>query len=170
MGFGKKLKKLAKRVERAVSSAAKKVEREVSRTSRDALGNVGYDFVKGAGQYGKALTGVSALEAGIKGNNPYDATKDGLKDGIQRQVGVQRLQDEAKAEAKESAAAAAAYARRLEEQAKNEAMAQKKAMIAEQESQSATPVSDSYLGSSGALGRFVKDDEKKQKKKLGGNK
>lgn len=54
MGFGKSLKKLAKRVERAVSSGAE-----------DIFGKVGYDIAKGAL---KTVTGLSVAEAAKEGS------------------------------------------------------------------------------------------------------
>ena len=49
-------------------------------------------------------------------------------------------------------------------------MAKKKAMIAEQESEKARPITDSYLAAGGTLGGYVDAEELKKKKKLGGGK
>ena len=43
-------------------------------------------------------------------------------------------------------------------------------MIAEQESQKARPITDSYLSAGGTLGGYVDAEELKKKKKLGGGK
>lgn len=144
----------------------KKVEDEVSNVSKKALGNIGYDIVKGAGMTAKGMSGFSALE----GDNPIKSIGNDISKGVQTAVGIQRLKDKAKAKARESEEAARQYAAALEAEARNEAMAQKKALIAEQESQKAKPISDSYLGSGGVLGKFVKDDDEKKKRRLGGDK
>ena len=69
------------------------------------------------------------------------------------------------------AAEAEARERRLDEEAAlAQAMAKKKAMIAEQESQKARPITDSYLSAGGSLGGYVDAEELKKKKKLGGGK
>lgn len=155
MGFGKKLKKAVKKITKKVSNVAKK-----------GLGNIGYDIVKGAGKIAAGQTGVSMA----RGNNPIKSIGNDLSEGALTSVGVQRLKDQAKAQARENEEAARQYAAALEAEARNEAMAQKKALIAEQESQKAKPISDSYLGSSGVLGKVVKDEDVKKKKRLGGDK
>jgi hypothetical protein len=155
MGFGKKLKKALKKVEKKVSNVAKK-----------ALGNIGYDVVKGAGMTAMGMSGFSMA----RGNNPIKSIGNDISEGALTSIGVQRLKDQAKAQARENEEAARQYATALEAEARNEAMAQKKALIAEQESQKATPVSDSYLGSGGVLGKVVKDEDVKKKKRLGGDK
>ena len=68
-------------------------------------------------------------------------------------------------------AEAAAYQRKVDEEtALAQAMAKKKAMIAEQESEKARPITDSYLSAGGTLGGYVDAEELKKKKKLGGGK
>lgn len=155
MGFGKKLKKALKKIEKKVSNVAKK-----------GLGNIGYDIVKGAGKTAMGTSGFSMA----RGDNPIKSIGNDISEGVLTSIGVQRLKDKAKAQARENEEAARQYAMALETEARNEAMAQKKALIAEQESQKAAPISDSYLGSGGVLGKVVKDEDVKKKKRLGGDK
>ena len=68
-------------------------------------------------------------------------------------------------------AEAAAYQRKADEEAAlAQAMAKKKAMIGEQESEKARPITDSYLAAGGTVGGYVDAEELKKKKKLGGGK
>ena len=184
MGFGKSFKKAWKKTVRAVThpveQAAKSTSKLITRGAESVVRRTGMEgtFVGDAiNAAARAVTLPKQLVGGaaaiIGGESAEDVGKRLLVElGRSSPIGEMEYRKLEKAE-RQSAEAAEAVARqrRLDEEAAlAQAMAKKKAMIAEQESQKARPITDSYLSAGGSLGGYVDAEELKKKKKLGGGK
>ena len=181
MGFGKSFKKAWKKTVRAVThpveQAAKSTSKLITRGAESVVRRTGMEgtFVGDAiNAAARAVTLPKQLVGGaaaiIGGESAEDVGKRLLVElGRSSLMGERQYRKLEKA-ARQSAEAAA-YQRKVDEEtALAQAMAKKKAMIAEQESEKARPITDSYLSAGGTLGGYVDAEELKKKKKLGGGK
>ena len=162
----KPFKKAAKSLTKAVTRGAKSV---VRRTGME--GTFVGDMINSAA---RSLTIPTQLAGGaaaiIDGESAKDVGKSLLVEGMRSAPTGEREYRKLVKAARQNAEAAA-YQRRLDEEvALAQAMAKKKAMIGEQESEKARPITDSYLSAGGTLGGYVDAEELKKKKKLGGGK
>lgn len=162
----KPIEKAAKSVTKAVTRGAESV---VRRTGME--GTFVGDVINAAA---RSLTIPTQLAGGaaaiIGGESAKDVVK-GLTVETMRSTPTGERQYRKLQKAARQNAEAAARQRRLDEEAAlAQAMAKKKAMIAEQESEKARPITDSYLSAGGSLGGYVDAEELKKKKKLGGGK
>lgn len=181
MGLGKSFKKawkktvgaVTKPVEKAVKSTTKAVTRGaesvVRRTGMD--GTFVGDTINAAARSLTILPNmVGDAVAIVGGESAKDAAK-GLMGEVVRSTPTGERQYRKLEKAARQSAEAAAYQRKVDEEtALAQAMAKKKAMIGEQESEKARPITDSYLSAGGTLGGYVDAEELKKKKKLGGGK
>ena len=181
MGWGKSFKKAWKKTVRAVTKPIEQAEKWSSKLiTRGAE-----SFVRRTGMEGTfvgdainaaaravtlpvQLTGDAAAIVG--GESAKDVGKSLLVELGRSSLMGERQYRKLEKVARQSAEAAARQRRVDEETALAQAMAKKKAMIAEQESQKARPIKDSYLSAGGSLGGYVDAEELKKKKKLGGGK
>lgn len=174
MGWLKKsFRSLAKPVEKAANSFTKAITRGaksvVRRTGME--GTFVGDVINAAA---RSLTIPTQAAGDISSIVGGESAKDVGK-GLMAEVSLSTPMGERKYRQLEKAARqnaeAAAYQRRVDEEvALAQAMAKKKAMIGEQESEKARPITDSYLSAGGTLGGYVDAEELKKKKKLGGGK
>ena len=172
----KAVKEVAKPVEQVTKSTSKLVTRGaesvVRRTGLE--GTFVGDAIKAAARaYTLPVKLAGGAAAVVGGESAKDVAKGLLVEGLRSTpTGEREYRKLQKAERQNAeAAAAAANQRRLDEEAAlAQAMAKKKAMIAEQESEKARPITDSYLSAGGTLGGYVDAEELKKKKKLGGGK
>lgn len=181
MGWGKKLKKAVKKATRAVtkpiSKAADITTGAITRGAESVVKRAGLqgtfvgDSINALARNGTLsgqLVGGAADVAG--GKSAKDVGK-GLMVEAARSTPTGERQYRQLVSAARKSAEAAAQLRAVEEQsALDAAMAKKKALVAEQESAKARPVSDSYLSAGGTLGGYVDEEALKKKKKLGGDK
>ena len=184
MGWGsftkavkKAVKKVTKAVTHPVKQAAKSTTKAITRGAESVVrrtgmeGTVVGDAINAAARavtLPKQLVGGAA--AIIGGESAKDVGKSLLvelgRSSLMGESQYRKLQKAAR-----QSAEAAAYQRKVDEEtALAQAMAKKKAMIAEQESEKARPITDSYLSAGGTLGGYVDAEELKKKKKLGGGK
>ena len=113
---------------------------------------------------------VGSAAAVIGGESAKDVAKGLMVEGLRSTPTGEREYRKLEKAARQREEAAA-YQRRVDEEtALAQARAKKKAMIAEQESEKARPITDSYLSAGGTLGGYVDAEELKKKKKLGGGK
>ena len=181
MGFGKSFKKAWKKTVRAV---VKPVE-QVTKSTTKAITRGAESVVRRTGLEGtlvgdaiKAVSRVVTLPAKLAGGAAAvvggESAKDvakGLLVDVARSTYFGESQYRQLQKAARQSVEAAAYQRKVDEEtALAQAMAKKKAMIAEQESEKARPITDSYLSAGGTLGGYVDAEELKKKKKLGGGK
>ena len=184
MGWGsfkKAVKKAVKQVTKAVThpieQAAKSTSKLITRGAESVVRRTGMEGtfvgdainaaartvtlpVQLAGGAAAVVGGESAKDVGMS------LLVEGLRSTPTGESEYRKLQKAAR-----QSAEAAAYQRKVDEEtALAQAMAKKKAMIAEQESEKARPITDSYLSSGGTLGGYVDAEELKKKKKLGGGK
>ena len=181
MGFGKSFKKAWKKTVRAVThpieQAAKSSSKLITRGAESVVRRTGMegtfvgDAINAAARtvtLPKQLVGDAAAVVG--GESAKDVGKSLLVEGM-RSTPTGESQYRKLEKAARQSAEAAAYQRKVDEEtALAQAMAKKKAMIAEQESEKARPITDSYLSAGGSLGGYVDAEELKKKKKLGGGK
>ena len=181
MGFGKSFKKAWKKTVRAVThpieQAAKSTTKAITRGTESVVRRTGMEgtFVGDAiNSFARAYTLPTQLAGGaaavVGGESAKDVAK-GLMVEVGRSTPTGESQYRKLEKAARQSAEAAAYQRKVDEEtALAQAMAKKKAMIAEQESEKARPITDSYLSAGGTLGGYVDAEELKKKKKLGGGK
>ena len=170
MGWGKKLKKAVKKVTKSTTKAITRgAESVVRRTGLQ--GTFFGDVINAAARSVTLPTQLAGGAAAIVGGeSAKDVGKSLLVEGL-RSTPTGESQYRQLQKAARQSAEAAAYQRRLDDEAAlAQAMAKKKAMIAEQESEKARPITDSYLSAGGSLGGYVDAEELKKKKKLGGGK
>ena len=181
MGLGKSFKKAWKKTVRAVTKpveqAAKSTTKAITRGAESVVKHTGLEgtFVGDTINAAARTVTLPAQLAGgaaaiVGGESAKDVGTGLLVEGLRSTpTGEQQYRQLQKA-ARQSAEAAA-YQRKVDEEtALAQAMAKKKAMIAEQESEKARPITDSYLSAGGTLGGYVDAEELKKKKKLGGGK
>ena len=184
MGWGsftKAIKKVVKKTVRAVTKpveqAAKSTTKAITRGAESVVRRTGMEgtFVGDAiNAAARSVTLPTQLAGGavsvVGGESAKDVGKSLLVEGV-RSTPMGESQYRKLEKAARQSAEAAAYQRRLDDEAAlAQAMAKKKAMIAEQESEKARPITDSYLSAGGTLGGYVDAEELKKKKKLGGGK
>lgn len=184
MGWGslkKAVKKAVKQVGKAVThpveQAAKSTTKAITRGTESVVRLTGMEgtFVGDAiNSFARTYTLPTQLVGGaaaiVGGESAKDVGKSLLVDGV-RSTPMGESQYRKLEKAARQSAEAAAYQRKVDEEtALAQAMAKKKAMIAEQESEKARPITDSYLSAGGTLGGYVDAEELKKKKKLGGGK
>ena len=181
MGVGKSFKKAWKKTVRAVTKpveqVAKSTTKAITRGAESVVRRTGMEgtFVGDAiNAASRSVTLPAQLAGGavsvVGGESAKDVGKSLLVEGLRStptgESEYRKLQKVAR-----QSAEAAAYQRKVDEEtALAQAMAKKKAMIAEQESEKARPITDSYLAAGGTLGGYVDAEELKKKKKLGGGK
>ena len=181
MGLGKSFKKAWKNTFRAVTKPVK----QVAKSTTKAITRGAESVVRRTGMEGtfvgdtinaaaRSVTLPTQLAGGavsvVGGESAKDVGKSLLVEGLRSTPTGEREYRKLEKAARQNAEAAA-YQRRLDEEtALAQAMAKKKAMIAEQESEKARPITDSYLSAGGTLGGYVDAEELKKKKKLGGGK
>ena len=181
MGFGKSFKKAWKKTVRAVvkpvEQAAKSTTKAITRGTESVVRSTGMEgtFVGDAiNSFARTYTLPTQLAGGaaavVGGESAKDVAK-GLMVEAMRSTPTGEMEYRQLQKAARQSAEAAAYQRKVDEEtALAQAMAKKKAMIAEQESEKARPITDSYLSAGGTLGGYVDAEELKKKKKLGGGK
>ena len=184
MGWGsfkKAVKKAVKQVTKAVTKpieqAAKSTSKLITRGAESVVRRTGMEgtFVGDAiNAAARAVTLPKQLVGGAAAIIGGESAKDVGK-SLLVELGQSSLMGESQyrklQKAARQSAEAAAYQRKVDEEtALAQAMAKKKAMIAEQESEKARPITDSYLSAGGTLGGYVDAEELKKKKKLGGGK
>lgn len=181
MGWGKSFKKAWKKtvgaVTKPVEKAAKSATKAVTRGAESVVRRTGMEgtFVGDAiNAWARSFTLPVQWTGGaasvVGGESAKDVGKSLLVEGL-RSTPTGESQYRKLEKAARQSAEAAAYQQRLDEEAAlAQAMAKKKAMIAEQESEKARPITDSYLSAGGTLGGYVDAEELKKKKKLGGGK
>ena len=180
----KVVKEVAKPVEQVTKAVANPVE-QAAKSSSKLITRGAESFVRRTGMEGtfvgdainaaaRAVTLPRQLVGGaaaiVGGESAKDVGKSLLVE-IARSTLMGERQYRKMEKAARQSAEAAAYQRKIDEEtALAQAMAKKKAMLAEQESQKARPITDSYLSAGGTLGGYVDAEELKKKKKLGGGK
>ena len=184
MGWGsftkavkKAVKKVTKAVTHPVKQAAKSTTKAITRGAESVVRRTGMEgtFVGDAINAAvRSVTLPAQLAGGAAAVTGGESAKDvanGLLVEAMRSTPTGESQYRKLQKAARQSAEAAAYQRKVDEEtALAQAMAKKKAMIAEQESEKARPITDSYLSAGGTLGGYVDAEELKKKKKLGGGK
>ena len=181
MGWGKSWKKAWKKTVGAVTKpfeqAAKSMTKAVTRGAESVVRRTGMegtfvgDAINAAARSVTLPTQLAGSAVSIVGGESAKYVGKGLmaEGSLSTPMGERKYRQLEKA-ARQNAEAAA-YQRKVDEEtALAQAMAKKKAMIAEQESEKARPITDSYLSAGGTLGGYVDAEELKKKKKLGGGK
>ena len=178
MGWLKKAwKKTVRAVTKPVEQAAKSTTKAITRGTESVVRRTGMEgtFVGDAINAAARSVTIPTQLAGdsaaiIGGKSAKDVGKSLLVEAM-RSTPTGESQYRQLEKAARQSAEAAAYQRKVDEEtALAQAMAKKKAMIAEQESEKARPITDSYLSAGGTLGGYVDAEELKKKKKLGGGK
>lgn len=180
MGWGKikkAFKKTVRAVTKPVEKVAKSASKAVTRGAESVVRRTGLDgtFVGDTiNAAARSLTIPTQLAGGAAAITGGESAKkvgtDLLVEGLRSTPTGERQYRKLTKLARQDAEAAA-YQRRVDEEAAlAQALAKKKAMVAEQESEKARPITDSYLSAGGSLGGYVDADELKKKKKLGGGK
>ena len=181
MGSGKSFKTAWKKTVRAVvkpvEQVTKSTTKAITRGTESVVRRTGMEgtFVGAAiNSFARTYTLPTQLVGGaaaiVGGESAKDVVK-GLMVEAMRSTPTGESQYRKLEKAARQNAEAAAYQRRVDEEvALAQAMAKKKAMIGEQESEKARPITDSYLSAGGTLGGYVDAEELKKKKKLGGGK
>ena len=175
--FSKALKKVTRAVTKPVEQAAKSTTKLVTRGAESVVRHTGLegtfvgDTINAAARTVTLPTQLAGGAAAVVGGeSAKDVGKSLLVEGL-RSTPTGESQYRKLEKAARQSAEAAAYQRKVDEEtALAQAMAKKKAMIAEQESEKARPITDSYLSAGGTLGGYVDAEELKKKKKLGGGK
>lgn len=171
------IKRIGRAVTKPIKKAAKSVTKAVTRGAESVVRRTGMegtfvgDVIKSAARSVTIPTQLAGDAAAIiGGESAKDVGKGLMAEGsLSTPMGERKYRQLEKA-ARQNAEAAA-YQRRVDEEAAlAQAMAKKKAMIGEQESEKARPITDSYLSAGGSLGGYVDAEELKKKKKLGGGK
>ena len=180
MGWGsfkKAWKKAFKAVTNPVKQVTKSTSKLITRGAESVVRRTGMEgtFVGDAiNAAARVVTLPTQLAGGaaavVGGESAKDVGKRLLVEGLRSTPTGESQYRKLEKSARQSAEAAA-YQRKVDEEtALAQAMAKKKAMIAEQESEKARPITDSYLSAGGTLGGYVDAEELKKKKKLGGGK
>ena len=184
MGWGsfkKAIKKAVKQVTKAVThpieQAAKSTTKAITRGTESVVRRTGMEGTFVGDAINAAVRSVTLptqwagdAAAFVGGERAKDVAK-GLMVEVVRSTPTGESQYRKLEKAARQREEAAAYQRKVDEEtALAQAMAKKKAMIAEQESEKARPITDSYLSAGGTLGGYVDAEELKKKKKLGGGK
>lgn len=169
--------KAARAVTKPIEKAAKSVTKAVTRGAKSVVRRTGMegtflgDVINSAARSLTIPTQLAGDAAAIIGGESAKDVGKGLMAEVSRSTPTGERQYRQLQKAARQNAEAAAYQRRVDEEvALAQAMAKKKAMIAEQESEKARPITDSYLSAGGTLGGYVDAEELKKKKKLGGGK
>ena len=181
MGFGKSFKKAWKKTVRVVThpvkQAAKSSSKLITRGAESVVRRTGMegtfvgDAINAAARTVTLPTQLAGGAAAVVGGESAKDVAKGLMVEAMRSTPTGESQYRKLEKAARQSAEAAAYQRKVDEEtALAQAMAKKKAMIAEQESEKARPITDSYLSAGGTLGGYVDAEELKKKKKLGGGK
>ena len=184
MGWGsftKAVKKAVKQVTKAVThpieQAAKSTTKAITRGAESVVRRTGMegtfvgDAINAAARSVTLPTQLAGGAAAVTGGESAKDVAKGLMVEVVRSTPTGESQYRKLEKAARQREEAVARQRRLDEEAAlAQAMAKKKAMIAEQESQKARPITDSYLSAGGTLGGYVDAEELKKKKKLGGGK
>ena len=184
MGWGsfkKAVKKAVKQVTKAVTNpveqAAKSTTKAITRGAESVVRRTGMegtfvgDAINAAARSVTLPTQLAGGAAAVTGGESAKDVAKGLMVEAMRSTPTGESQYRKLQKAARQSAEAAAYQRKVDEEtALAQAMAKKKAMIAEQESEKARPITDSYLSAGGTLGGYVDAEELKKKKKLGGGK
>ena len=175
--FSKALKKVTRAVTHPVEQAAKSTTKAITRGAESVVRRTGMEetFVGDAiNAWARSFTlpvQWTGDAAAIVGGESAKDVATGLLVEAMRSTPTGESQYRKLEKAARQSAEAAAYQRKVDEEtALAQAMAKKKAMIAEQESEKARPITDSYLAAGGTLGGYVDAEELKKKKKLGGGK
>ena len=184
MGLGSLTKAVKNAVKKTVRAVTKPVK-QVAKSTTKAITRGAESVVRRTGMEGtfvgdtinaavRSVTLPTQLAGGavsvVGGESAKDVGKSLLVEVMRSTPTGEREYRKLEKAARQNAEAAA-YQRRLDEEtALAQAMAKKKAMIAEQESEKARPITDSYLSAGGTLGGYVDAEELKKKKKLGGGK
>ena len=171
--FKRAVRAVTKPIEKAAKSATKAVTRGaesvVRRTGME--GTFVGDVINAAARSVTIPTQLAGDAAAIVGGKSAKDAGKGLTVEAMRSTPTGERQYRQLEKVARQNAEAAAYQRRVDEEvALAQAMAKKKAMIGEQESEKARPITDSYLSAGGSLGGYVDAEELKKKKKLGGGK
>ena len=184
MGWGsfrkaikKAVKKVTKAVTKPVEQAAKSTTKAITRGAESFVRHTGMegtfvgDAINAAARSVTLPTQLAGGAAAVVGGESAKDVAKGLMVEAMRSTPTGESQYRQLQKAARQSAEAAAYQRKVDEEtALAQAMAKKKAMIAEQESEKARPITDSYLSAGGTLGGYVDAEELKKKKKLGGGK
>lgn len=180
MGWGKikkSFKKAVKSVTKPIEKAAKSATKAVTRGTQSVVRRTGLDgtFVGDTiNAAARSLTLptqlVSVAGEIVGGGSAKEVAKGLMVEGLRSTPTGEGQYRQVQKLARQSAEAAAALRKADEEAALAQAMAKKKAMVAEQESEKARPITDSYLSAGGSLGGYVDAEALKKKKKLGGGK
>ena len=181
MGLGKSFKKAWKKtvgaVTKPVEKAAKATTKAVTRGAESVVRRTGMegtfvgDTINAAARTVTLPTQLAGGAVSVVGGESAKDVAKGLMVEVKQSTPTEESQYRKLQKAARQSAEAAAYQRKVDEEtALAQAMAKKKAMIAEQESQKARPITDSYLSAGGTLGGYVDAEELKKKKKLGGGK
>ena len=181
MGFGKSFKKAWKKTVRAVThpveQAAKSTTKAITRGTESVVRRTGMegtfvgDAINAAARSVTLPTQLAGSAVSVVGGESAKDVGKSLLVELGRSSLMGEMQYRKLEKAARQSAEAAAYQRKVDEEtALAQAMAKKKAMIAEQESEKARPITDSYLSAGGSLGGYVDAEELKKKKKLGGGK
>lgn len=175
--FSKSFKNVVRVVTHPVKRVAKSTTKAITRGAKSVVRRTGLegtfvgDTINAAA---RSVTLPTQLAGGaaavVGGESAKDVGKSLLVEGLRSTPTGEREYRKLEKAARQSSEAAA-YQRKVDEEAAlAQAMAKKKAMIAEQESERARPITDSYLSAGGSLGGYVDAEELKKKKKLGGGK
>ena len=184
MGWGsftkavtKAVKKTVRAVTHPVEQAAKSTTKAITRGAESVVRRTGMegtfvgDVINAAA---RSVTLPTQLAGGavsvVGGESAKDVGMGLLVEAMRSTPTGEREYRKIMAQNRKIEEAAARQRRVDEETALAQAMAKKKAMIAEQESEKARPITDSYLSAGGTLGGYVDAEELKKKKKLGGGK
>ena len=184
MGWGsfkkavkKAVKKVTKAVTHPVEQAAKSTTKAITRGTESVVRRTGMEGTFVGDVINAAARSVTlpvqsfgGAVSVVGGESAKDVVKSLLVEGVRSTPMGESQYRKLQKVARQSAEAAAHQRRVDEETALAQAMAKKKAMIAEQESEKARPITDSYLSAGGSLGGYVDAEELKKKKKLGGGK
>ena len=184
MGWGsfkKAIKKAVKQVGKAVThpieQAAKSSSKLITRGAESVVRRTGMEgtFVGDASNAAaRSVTLPTQLAGGsvsvVGGESAKDVGKGLMVEAMRSTPTGESEYRKIMAQNRKIEEAVARQRRVDEETALAQAMAKKKAMIAEQESEKARPITDSYLSAGGSLGGYVDAEELKKKKKLGGGK
>lgn len=178
MGWLKKAwKKTVRAVTKPVEQAAKSTTKAITRGAESVVRRTGMegtfvgDTINAAARSVTLPVKLAGGAAAIVGGESAKDVAKGLMVEAMRSSPIGEMEYRKSEKAARQSAEAAAYQRKVDEEtALAQAMAKKKAMIAEQESEKARPITDSYLSAGGSLGGYVDAEELKKKKKLGGGK
>ena len=175
--FSKAIKKVTRAVTKPVEPVAKSTTKAITRGAKSVVRRTGMEgtFVGDAiNAAARVVTLPPQLAGGaaavVGGESAKDVAKGLMVEAMRSTPTGEMEYRKTMAQNRKIEEAVARQRRVDEETALAQAMAKKKAMIAEQESEKARPITDSYLSAGGTLGGYVDAEELKKKKKLGGGK